>query len=97
VARGDDPAALTRRAVKALGGMERFVKPGQSVIIRLVCVAYHAPVLLPPTHGRLSLSLCREAEPRRSVMDHPFGGIADQAYKISQIGDAAWAAGGRWQ
>jgi uncharacterized protein (DUF362 family) len=40
--------------------------------------------------------LCREAGASSvTVMDHPFGGTAEQAYKISQIGDAVKAAGGQ--
>jgi len=42
------------------------------------------------------VTLCREAGASSvTVMDHPFGGTAEQAYKISQIGDAVKAAGGQ--
>ena len=34
VAHGDDPAEITRQAIKAIGGIERFVQPGQSVIVK---------------------------------------------------------------
>lgn len=34
VARGADPAANVRRAVAALGGIERFVKKGESVLVK---------------------------------------------------------------
>ena len=34
VSHGGDPAALTRSAVDALGGMKRFVKPGNKVVIK---------------------------------------------------------------
>jgi hypothetical protein len=34
VVRGESPAELTRRAVEALGGMQRFVKKGNDVIIK---------------------------------------------------------------
>ncbi len=100
VVRGDDPAALTRRAVQALGGMERFVKPGQSVIVKPnICVAYHGPEYAVTTNPQVVaelVTLCREAGASSvTVMDHPFGGTADQAYKISQIGDAVKAAGGQ--
>ncbi len=100
VVRGEDPAALTRRAVKALGGMERFVKPGQSVIIKPnICVAYHGPEYAVTTNPQVVaelVTLCHEAGASSvTVMDHPFGGTADQAYKISQIGDAVKAAGGQ--
>jgi uncharacterized protein (DUF362 family) len=100
VARGDDPATLTRRAVKAVGGMERFVKSGQSVIIKPnICVAYHGPEYAATTNPQVVaalVTLCREVGASSvTVMDHPFGGTAEQAYKISQIGDAVKAAGGQ--
>ena len=91
VARGDDPAQLVRRAIKALGGMERFVKSGQSVIVKPnICVAYHPPEYAVTTNPQVVaelVKLCREAGASSvTVMDHPFGGTAEQAYKISQIG-----------
>jgi uncharacterized protein (DUF362 family) len=100
VARGDDPATLVRRAVKAVGGIERFVKSGQSVIIKPnICVAYHGPEYAATTNPQVVaelVKLCREAGASSvTVMDHPFGGTADQAYKISQIGEAVKAAGGQ--
>ena len=100
VARGDDPATLTRRAVQALGGMERFVRQGQSVIVKPnICVAYHGPEYAVTTNPQVVaelVKLCREAGASSvTVMDHPFGGTAEEAYKISQIGDAVKAAGGQ--
>ena len=100
VARGDDPAQLARRAVQALGGMERFVKSGQSVIVKPnICVAYHGPEYAATTNPQVVaelVKLCREAGASSvTVMDHPFGGTAEQAYKISQIGDAVKVAGGQ--
>jgi hypothetical protein len=45
VARGAiDPGELTRRAIAAVGGIERFVKPGADVIVKPnICTAYHGP------------------------------------------------------
>jgi len=34
VCRGDDPAAITRDAVAGIGGMSRFVRPGDTVVIK---------------------------------------------------------------
>lgn len=34
IAHGNDPAAMTRAAVEALGGIKRFVKPGNRVVIK---------------------------------------------------------------
>jgi uncharacterized protein (DUF362 family) len=100
VARGEDPAELTRRAIKALGGMERFVSKGQSVLIKPnICVAYHSPEYAATTNPQVVaalVELCREAGAGSVlVMDHPFGGTAEQAYKVSQIGETVAAAGGQ--
>ncbi|HVO44250.1 MAG TPA: DUF362 domain-containing protein, partial [Aggregatilineales bacterium] len=100
VAHGDDPAEITRRAIKALGGMEYFVSQGQSVLIKPnICVAYHGPDYAATTNPQVVAALVTMAiEAGASsvqVMDHPFGGTAQQAYKISEIGDAVTAAGGQ--
>jgi len=100
VARGDDPATITRRAVNAIGGMERFVKPGQSVIVKPnICVAYHGPEYAATTNPQVVAELvkmCLEAGASSvMVMDHPFGGTAEQAYKISQIENAVKAVDGQ--
>ena len=34
VAQGENHAAITRKAIAALGGMQRFVKPGQTVVVK---------------------------------------------------------------
>lgn len=34
VAEGGDPALITRNAINALGGMKRFVKPGNTVVVK---------------------------------------------------------------
>ena len=39
---GPDPAAITKAALDALGGIERFVKSGADVIIKPnICIDYH--------------------------------------------------------
>ena len=43
-AHGGDPAAIVKAALASLGGIERFVKQGQDVIIKPnICVDYHPP------------------------------------------------------
>ncbi len=99
VARGADPAAITRTAVAALGGIGRFVKPGADVIIKPnICVDYHPPEYAATTNpivvGTL-VAMCLEAGARRvRVMDTPFGGTPESAYVVSGIKDAVEAAGG---
>lgn len=100
VARGADPAAITRAAVAALGGIERFVRSGADVIIKPnICVDYHPPEYAVTTNpivvGTL-VALCLEAGARRvRVMDTPVGGsMPETAYAISGIKDAVETAGG---
>ncbi len=100
VARGGDPEEMVRRALAALGGMERFVKAGDNVVIKPnICVAYHtyeyAATTNPWVVGAL-VQLALEAGARRvQVMDYPFGGSAEQAYVKSGIEDQVTQAGGQ--
>ncbi len=99
VARGADPAAITRAAIAVLGGIERFVKPGADVIIKPnICADYHPPEYATTTNpvvvGTL-VAMCLEAGARRvRVMDNPFGGTPESAYAVSGIAEAVKAAGG---
>jgi len=99
---GADPAAITQRAIAALGGIERFVRPGDDVIVKPnICVAYHGPEYAATTNPQVIaalVSLCLGAGAKRvRVMDSPFGGTAEQAYKISGIEEAVKAAGGEME
>jgi len=99
VVRGPEPAEITRRAIAALGGMERFVKPGANVIIKPnICVAYHTYEYAATTNPEVVAELarlCRGAGAKRvRVMDTPFGGTAEAAYEITGIKKAVEAAGG---
>ena len=102
VVRGPDPAEITRQAIAALGGMERFVTLGDDVIIKPnICVAYHtyeyAATTNPQVVGTL-VTLCWEAGAGRvRVMDLPFGGEPPEAYRISGIEEAVLAAGGEME
>lgn len=102
VARGEDAAAITMAAVAALGGIERFVKSGDEVVIKPnICVAYHsyeyAATTNPVVVGTL-VKLCRGAGAARvRVMDSPFGGTPEQAYEKSGIAAEVTAAGGEME
>ncbi len=102
IARGRSPAAITEAAIKAIGGIERFVKPGNDVIVKPnICVAYHtyeyAATTNPDVVGTI-VRMCLTAGARRvRVMDQPFGGTADQAYQRSGIAAAVRAAGGEME
>jgi uncharacterized protein (DUF362 family) len=96
---GDNPETLVKRALAALGGIERFVKRGNDVIIKPnISVGYYsyeyAATTNPWVVGAL-VKLCLSAGARHvRVMDFPFGGSAEQAYHISGIREQVLAAGG---
>jgi uncharacterized protein (DUF362 family) len=102
VSRGDDPAEITRRAMQALGGMQRFVKKDNDVIIKPnICTDYltfeYAATTNPDVVAEL-VSECLAAGARRvRVMDFPFGGSSQSAYRKSGIGDAVEKAGGQME
>ena len=99
VARNGEPEEMVRQAISALGGMEKFVKPGSKVVIKPnICVAYHtfeyAATTNPWVVGAL-VKLCLEAGADKvSVFDYPFGGTPEQAYQVSGIAEQVNAAGG---
>jgi len=102
VARGEDPEALVRRSLAALGGMERFVNAGDDVVIKPnICVAYHTYEYAATTNPWVVAALVRlaqEAGARRvRVMDYPFGGSAEQAYVKSGIKEQVEQAGGKME
>ena len=102
VARGGDPQAITVAALAALGGMKRFVRRGDDVVIKPnICTGYHGPEYAATTNpdvvGTL-VALCRRAGAGRvRVMDSPFGGPADEAYRVSGIAAAVEKAGGEME
>lgn len=102
VARGSDPATITERALAAVGGIERFVKTGNDVIIKPnICVNYNPPEFAATTNPDVVatlVKLCLGAGAKRvRVMDMPFGGTPASAYAISGIEEAVKAAGGEME
>ncbi len=102
VAHGENPTEIVETALTALGGIERFVKPGDDVIIKPnICVSYrsfeYAATTNPEVVGALtSLSLNAGAK-RVRVMDNSFGGSPEKAYTNSGIEEAVNAAGGEME
>ena len=99
VVHGPDPAAITRAAIEALGGMASFMSSGADVIVKPnICTDYNPPEYASttnPTVVATLVSLCLEAGAKRvRVMDFPFGGTAKSAYEISGIKAAVEAVGG---
>ena len=100
VARNGDPEVMVRKAVKALGGMKRFVKSGDEVIVKPnICVAYHSYKYAATTNPWVVaavVKLALEAGAKRvRVLDFPFGGTAEQAYAVSGIQTEVKKAGGK--
>jgi uncharacterized protein (DUF362 family) len=98
VARGPDPKAITRAALAAVGGMGRFIKSGDSVILKPnICVDYRSYEYGATTNPQVVaalVELCLEEGAKRvRVMDLPFGGSPESAYAMSGIADAVKAAG----
>ncbi|HEY3288558.1 MAG TPA: DUF362 domain-containing protein, partial [Anaerolineae bacterium] len=103
VARGAvQPGELVRRAVAALGGIERFVKPGYDVIIKPnISVGYYGYQYAATTNPWVVAELVRLAKgagaKRVRVMDFPFGGLAEEAYTRTDIRGQTIAAGGEME
>ena len=100
--KGSSPGELTRRAIAAVGGIERYVKQGADVIIKPnICNAYHGPEYASTTNPEVVaaiVALCLDAGAASvRVMDFPFGGKAQNAYKTSGIAQAVEAAGGQME
>jgi len=90
IAKGD-PAAATRAAVDMLGGMGRFVKAGQKVVIKPNMSFARAPDLAANTHPLVVkevLVMCKEAGAAKiRVLDHSLQD-PEQALVLSGIRDA---------
>jgi uncharacterized protein (DUF362 family) len=102
VARGSNPELIVQAALKALGGMERFVKKGDDVIIKPnICVDYHTYEYAATTNPEVIkalVTLCFAAGAGRvRVMDQPFGGTAERAYEQSGIAAVVKEAGGEME
>ena len=102
VARGPDPAAITRAAIEALGGIGRFVKAGDRVIIKPnICVnhnTYEYASTTNPTVVATLVRMCLEAGAKRvRVMDTPYTGDPETAYRMSGIQEAVSEAGGEME
>jgi len=98
-ARGADPRAITGAALAAIGGIGRFVRAGDDVIVKPnICVDYREPEYAATTNPQVVaalVELCLAAGARRvRVMDMPFAGAPQAAYARSGIAEAAEAAGG---
>ena len=87
---GGEPEALAREAVDLLGGMKRFVKKGDNVIIKPnigpAMRTYEYAATTNPWLVAAVVKLCLEAGAGRvRVMDKPFSGTAESGFINSGI------------
>jgi uncharacterized protein (DUF362 family) len=99
---GDDPEALTRAAIAAIGGMGQFVPAGSNVIIKPnICTAFrgykYAATTNPWVVGALVKMSLESGASRVRVFDSPFNGDFTGAYKNSGIAEQVLAAGGEME
>ncbi len=95
-ARGADPAANVRRAVAALGGVGRFVRPGESVLIKPNVGWDRLPEQAADTDPAVVaelVRLCRDAGARRVVVADLSCNDPRRCFASSGIAAAAGAAG----
>ena len=102
VVHGAEPAAITEAAIQAVGGIGRFVKRGNDVIVKPnICVNYntfeYASTTNPTVVGTI-VRLCVEAGAKRvRVMDTQYTGDPETAYRTSGIHEAVTEAGGEME
>jgi len=102
VIKGGEPEAMVRKAVENLGGMGRFVKKGDNVIIKPnigpSVRAYEYAATTNPWVIAAVARLCFEAGAGRvRVMDKPFGETAEDSYARSGIKEHVEGAGGEME
>ena len=98
IARGTDRNDLVRRTLGALGGMNRFVRPGDRVVIKVNAAFASPPVISATSHPDLVKAVviaCLEAGAADVVVtDNPINDPAS-CFRLTGIGPATEAAGGR--
>jgi uncharacterized protein (DUF362 family) len=99
VVRGGEPETLARKALDMLGGMKRFVKKGDNVIIKPnigpAMRSYEYAATTNPWLVAAVVRLCLEAGAGRvRVMDKPFSGSAESGFVNSGIREQVEKAGG---
>ena len=99
IVKGPDPAQSSLKAIDLLGGIERFVKPGETVVIK-PNVAFATPSTLGATTNPVLVAqivrLCLDRGQAKKVIvtDNPINN-PESCFLISGIGKAASAAGAK--
>jgi uncharacterized protein (DUF362 family) len=94
-AKGGDPAKNTMKAIQALGGIERFVRKGNKVVLKPNCLAANPPETASNTNPEVMevvVKICLQAGAREVVVvSHD----PERSFQISGVMDACSAAGAR--
>ena len=97
VAKNGNPAENTIAAIKSLGGIERFVKPGDKVALKPNCISPRAPEYAINTHPEVVKTitrLCMEAGAKEVIaVTHDAAGN----FAPSGMEDALVSEGGSWE
>ncbi|HOJ51243.1 MAG TPA: DUF362 domain-containing protein [Syntrophales bacterium] len=97
VARGSSPSRITRSAIEALGGMKRFVSPGEVVVVKPNIGWDRTPEYAANTNPQVAatvIQMCYEAGAKKvKVFDHTVAN-PQRCYMQSGIAEAARATGG---
>jgi len=97
IAKGADPGPLVRSALDALGGMERFVSPGDVVLVKPNAAFDRPPVFGATTHPAVVgavVRLCKRAGAERVIVtDFPIHSF-ERCFERSGIGQAVAESGG---
>ncbi len=97
VVKGGSPAAITKKAIEALGGIDRFVRKGDTVVIKPNIGWDRAPEYAANTNPEVIetlIRLCRAAGAKRVRVFDNTCNAADMCYRNSGIADAVKKAEG---
>ena len=98
VIKGSNRVESVNKAIKLIGGIERFVRPGETVVIK-PNIAFASPSALGATSSPKLIAeivrLCYEGKAKRVyVTDNPINDPAS-CFRLSGIGEAASGAGAK--
>ncbi|MHC4213999.1 MAG: DUF362 domain-containing protein, partial [Planctomycetota bacterium] len=98
IVNGFDRAKTVRKAIELLGGIRRFINPGDVVAIKPNVAFASAPMVGATSNPQLIaevVRLCYEAAARKVIVtDNPINDPAS-CFTLSRIADAAQAAGAK--
>jgi uncharacterized protein (DUF362 family) len=98
VVKGNSPAAITRKAIEALGGMGKFVRRGDVVVIKPNIGWDHTPEYAATTNPEVVsalVKLCYDAGAKKVKVFDRTCNTAAMCYAHSGIADAVRKAGGK--